>query len=690
MTRHGKTREDPFSWLKDLNWQQVMQNPDQLQPDIRAYLVAENDYSTQVLADTESLQEQIYLEMRGRIAEVDASVPDPDGPFEYYVRYRQGGQQPFLCRRPVGAQTDEQLLLDGDQRSSGQDYFDIGDSGHSPDHRLFAWTEDLNGSERYSLRILTIDSAEMLTDHLEHCQGGFEWANDNTSLFYTRIDEQHRPRWVYRHQLGTDQQSDVLVYTEPDLGFFLAVSKSQDGRYIFIEAHDHITSEVHILDADNPHGQPRRVTPRTTGIKYSLDIHDQQLYILDNADGAEYFKISVADVQHTSRSRWQNFIPHQPGTLICAVEIYKDYLVRLQRRNALPEIIVHRFSDSSEYAIHFDEPAFALSLEGRLEYDTRKLRFRYSSMTTPDQIYDFDMQTQQRILRKSRQIPTGHRPQDYCTERIFAKARDGNNIPVSLLYRRDTPVDGSAPILLYGYGAYGLSLPAAFSSTRLSLVDRGFVYAIAHVRGGMECGYRWYQQGKLADKHHSFEDFIDVAQTLIDQQRGHPQQIFAQGASAGGLLMGAVANLRPDLFAAIIAEVPFVDVLNTMCDSTLPLTPPEWPEWGNPLEDANAYDWIADYSPYENVTEQHYPHMLVTAGLSDPRVTYWEPAKWVARLRMLKTDSHWLLLKTNLQAGHGGASGRFEQLKEDALNVAFIMKVLNVIPDSPRKHSAVP
>lgn len=676
LSLHGVTRTDPFAWLKDPGWQRVMEQPRLLRTEIRDYLEAENDYTRQVLAASEDTQEQLYQELRGRIPEIDASVPDRDGPWEYYVRYREGGQQPIVCRRPVGREQGEQVLLDGDQRARDQAYYDLGDYGHSPDHRLFAWSEDLSGSERYTIRVLNLDSGELCAERVEACQAGFEWANDNASLLYVRLDEQHRPRWVYRHRLGTDPQSDPLVYSETDPGFFLAVSKTQSGRYILIEAHDHVTSEIRLLEADHPAGALTLVACRTPGIEYSLGDHGDHLVILTNAGGAEDFKLVTTSCAEPEREHWRDHIDHHPGTLICGIEIYQDYLVRLQRRNALPEIIVHSFQDHSEYSIHFDEPAYSLALEGSLEYDTPWLRFRYSSMTTPDQIFDFNMRSRRRILKKTRQIPSGHDPHHYRTRRVFATARDGQQIPVSLLYRQDTALDGSAPLLLYGYGAYGHALPAAFSSTRLSLVDRGFVYAIAHVRGGMECGYRWYREGKLLNKPNSFHDYIAVTEFLISEGYCHPRRIFGEGASAGGLLMGAVANLRPELFEAIIAEVPFVDVLNTMCDASLPLTPPEWPEWGNPLADREAFACIAAYSPYDNVTAQAYPHLLVTAGLSDPRVTYWEPAKWVARLRSLKTDPHLLLLKTNMQAGHGGAPGRFEHLREVALNIAFILKVL--------------
>ena len=676
-TLHGKTRKDSFAWMKDPNWQQVMAEPNLLHTDIQEYLLAENDYTRQIMLETEAQQEMLYHEMRGRIPEVDSSVPDRDGAYEYYLRYRQGGQHPIICRRETDNESVEQVLLDGDQRAQDHAYFDFGDSGHSPNHQFFAWTEDLNGSENYTLRILTCDSGILHNDRLEDCQGGFEWANDNAHLFYTLLDDQHRPRWIYCHTLGTDQHTDTLVYTEPDPGFFVSVSKTQSGRYILIEAHDHVTSEVYLLDANNAEHAPVLVAARTPGIEYSLSDHGDRLLILTNADEAEDFKLVETALKQTQRSDWSDVLGHRPGTLICDIEIYKDFWVRLERRDALPEIIVQRFSDNTEYSISFDEPAYALSLEGSLEYDTPWLRFRYSSMTTPDQIFDFNMHTQERVLRKARQIPSGHDSGNYLTRRLHAEGHDGQQIPITLLYRKDTAMDGRAPLLLYGYGAYGHALSASFSSARFSLVDRGFIYAIAHVRGGMECGYRWYREGKLAKKTNTFFDYIAAIEMLVATRCCHPGLVFGQGASAGGLLMGAVANLRPDLFKAIIAEVPFVDVLNTMCDASLPLTPPEWPEWGNPLEDAEAYECIAAYSPYDNVKHQDYPNLLVTAGISDPRVTYWEPAKWVARLRQMKTDTNLLLLKTNMQAGHGGAPGRFEALREEALNIAFILKLLS-------------
>ena len=501
------------------------------------------------------------------------------------------------------------------------------------------------------------------------------WNADGSGFYYTRVDEHRRPLQVLLHRICHKADQDEVVYQEPDAGFFTRVGQSQDRRYLFISAGDHETSEVCFLDLSAPEKGSQLIAPRETNHDYQADHHEGRLIILTNSDGAEDYKIVEAPIDNPGRENWRDLVPHKAGRLILDYTCYKDYLVRLEREDGLPRIVVRRFADGEEYAIAFAEEAYSLGMSDGYEYDTESLRFTYSSMTTPRQVFDYNMRTRERVLRKTQEVPSGHNPADYVTRRVFAPAWDGETVPVSLLYHKNTPLDGSAPCLLYGYGSYGIAIPAGFSTNVFSLVDRGFVYAIAHIRGGKDKGYRWYKDGKLAKKTNTFKDFISAGHYLAESKFTSAGKIVGQGGSAGGMLMGAVANMAPELFAGIIADVPFVDVLTTMLDDTLPLTPPEWPEWGNPIESADHYGAIAAYSPYDNVRAQAYPNILATGGLTDPRVTYWEPSKWVAKLRAHKTDANLLLLKINMDAGHGGASGRFDRLKEDALAYAFALKV---------------
>jgi oligopeptidase B len=681
--RHGEAAADPYAWLRDDNWQEVMRRPEVLAPDIRHYLELENRYAADNLAATVEMQRRLFEEIKARSREDDSTVPAPDGPFAYYRRFVIGGQHPILCRYRLDAgETSEEVLLHGDKEAEGLKYLNITTSHHSPDHRLLAYAVDLNGSEYFAIRFKDLTTGSSLDDEIPNTHGSFAWANDSRTVFYSVLDESHRPLRVFRHVIGTPTSADVLIYEETTPGFFINVEKTESRRFIVITAHDHETTETLLIDADHPDGAPVLVAPREQHVDYDVSDHDSRLIIRTNADGAEDFKLVVAPVASPGRSHWQDLIPHRRGRLIVAYQVFRDYLVRLEREDALPHIVVRRFSDGKEYEITFDEAAYSLALVGSLEYATNTLRFAYSSMATPERIYDYDMATGSRVLRKEQEIPSGHDPALYATERIHATSHDGRPIPVSLLYRKGLARDGNAPVLLYAYGSYGLAVPAGFVPTRLSLVDRGFIFAIAHVRGGMERGFHWYREGKTRQKKNTFRDFIAVAEELIAEGYTKPGMIAAQGGSAGGMLVGAVANMRPDLFKAIVADVPFVDVLNTMCDPTLPLTPPEWTEWGNPITDAEAYRYIRSYSPYENVEAKDYPHILVTAGLTDPRVTYWEPAKWVARLRALKTDGNLLLFKTNMEAGHHGAAGRFDRLKETALAYAFLLYVFG-LADGP-------
>ncbi len=670
---HGHRRVDHYAWLRDPDWREAMRDPQRLQDDIRAWLEAENAYTDSVMADTAALRQRLFAELKGRIKEDDSSVPLPDGPWAYYVRYREGGQQPLFCRRPVDG-GEEQVLLDGDALAEGQAYYRIGDAEHSPDHRYLAYSEDCSGAEVYTIRVLDLETGEALPEVIEQARGDFEWAADNRTLFYTLQDEEHRPRWVRRHRLGTPVAQDPLVYEEADPGFFVGVGRTESGRYLLIDSHNHTTSEVRYIPADAPETDPQVFLPRQDGVEYDISDHDRNWVILTNA-GAEDFRVALTPLNSPQPEHWLDLVPHRPGTLIRALIVYRDWLVRLELEDGLPRIVIRRWKNGEEHAVQMDEECFELGVVPGYEYATDVLRYTYSSFTTPGRVYDYRMNTRQRTLRKEQEIPSGHDPDAYVTHRLMATAPDGEQVPVSLFHRRDLAPGPDTPLLLYGYGAYGMIDLPGFAPNRLSLVDRGFVFAVAHVRGGKDRGYRWYREGKLEKKQNTFGDFIAAAEALIAAGYTGAGRIAAHGGSAGGLLVGAVLNQRPDLFHAAVADVPFVDVLNTMLDPSLPLTPPEWPEWGNPLEDPEAYRTILAYSPYDNVQAQAYPHLLVTAGVSDPRVTYWEPAKWVAKLRELKTDDNLLLLQTNMSAGHGGASGRFDYLEEVAFRYAFLLKV---------------
>ncbi len=675
-THHNRTRTDDYAWLRDANWREVMRDPDVLNKDIRAYLEAENAYTAEALAPLAGLRETLFAEMKGRIKEDDSSVPSPDGPFAYYTRFEQGAQHPIFCRRPRASDSGEEVLLNGNTEAGARAYFKIGDVDHDPTHRLVAWSADTKGSEYFTVRLRDVASGHDLDDEVPDTSPGIAWDASGTSFLYSQVDDEHRPLKVFRHVVGTPASADRLVYEEKDEGFFVGVGKTQSGRWLVISSHDHQTSECYLIPADAPETPPRLVAPREDGVEYDLE-HDAprgRFLILTNAD-AEDFKIAEAPEEAPGRENWRDFIAHRPGTLVLDHVAFRDHHVRLERRDGLPRIAVRRLADGAEHEIGFDEEAYDLNMGAGYEYETTRMRFAYSSMTTPAEVYDYDVETHVRVLRKRQEVPSGHNPADYETRRIFATAADGETVPVTVLHRKGLKLDGSAPCLLYGYGAYGISIPASFSTTALSLVDRGFVYAIAHIRGGKEKGYRWYRTGKMLQKRNTFSDFIAAGEHLAAEGFTSRGNIVAHGGSAGGMLMGAVANMAPDLFKGIVAEVPFVDVLATILDASLPLTPPEWNEWGNPIESVEAYDYMASYSPYDNVKRQAYPHLFALGGLTDPRVTYWEPAKWVARLRALKTDSHVTLLHINMDAGHGGASGRFERLKEVARVQAFALAV---------------
>nr|WP_027577499.1 S9 family peptidase [Bradyrhizobium sp. WSM1743] len=671
-TRHGIAVTDDYAWLKDAKWQEVLRDPNVLDPDIRKYLDEENGYTESLLGHTAGLQKTLVREMRGRIKEDDSSVPSPDGPFAYFRRFREGGQHELFGRMPRDGGEGE-IVLDGDALAKNHQYFKFGGSRHSYDHKRQAWSADTKGSEYFSIRVRDWATGTDLDDLVEETDGGVVWAADCKSFFYVKLDDNHRPMQVWRHKLGTKQADDTLVYEEQDAGWFTHLHESTSGRFCVIAGGDHETSEQRLIDLANPEAPPRLVAAREEGVQYSLADRGDELFILTNADDAIDFKIVTAPLSSPERANWRDLIPYRPGIYIIDIDLYAGHLVRLERAHALPAIVIRDLATKEEHAIAFDEAAYSLDTMGSYEFETTNLRFAYSSMTTSSEVYDYDMVKRTRVLRKRQEIPSGHDAADYVTTRIMAKSHDGAEVPVSILHRRGLKLDGSAPLLLYGYGSYGMAMPASFSANRLSLVDRGFVYAIAHIRGGADKGWGWYLDGKREKKTNSFDDFAASARALIDAKYTSAKRIVGHGGSAGGMLMGAVANRAGELFAGIVAEVPFVDVLNTMLDDTLPLTPPEWPEWGNPIESETDFRTILSYSPYDNVAAKDYPAILAMGGLTDPRVTYWEPAKWIARLRATMSGGGPVLLRTNMGAGHGGASGRFDRLDEVAIVYAFAL-----------------
>ncbi len=669
---HGRALEDPYSWLAAENWRDVLSDPSALPAEIAALLEAENAYCDHVLAPLDALRESLVAEMRGRIKEDDSELPWPDGPYAYFERYREGGEHSLYCRTPRDGGAEE-ILLDGDALAEDAEFFDIAETVHAPDHAQLAWSVDEKGSELYSIRTRALIDGLDRPDVVHKTSGDIVWSRDSKSFYYLRVDENHRSLQVFLHVVGVDPAQDRLIFEEKDPAWSVGLRKSRCGRFAIVSVRGYDAAERHLVDLADADAAPRCVAKREAGLRYDVEPHGDLVYIHANADGAEDFAIFSAPLGAASRGDWRTVVPHRPGRMIVICTVYAQHLVWIEREQALPRLKLRELASGAEQAIAFEEEAYSLYLDAGLEFDTTTLRFVYSSMTTPEETYDYDMATGERTLRKREEIPSGHDPKNYVTRRLFAQGEDGAGVPITLLHRADFSPSADAPLLLYGYGAYGDPLSASFDSNALSLVDRGFVYALAHVRGGTDMGWRWYENGKLEHKTNSFTDFIACARRLAALGYTREGAIVAEGGSAGGMLMGAIANMAPGLFAGVIADVPFVDVLNTMLRDDLPLTPPEWLEWGNPIADPAAYDRLAAYSPYDNVSAQNYPPILALAGLTDPRVTYWEPLKWVQTLRWAMRGGGPILLYTEMSAGHGGASGRFEQLDEVALQYAFAL-----------------
>ncbi|MBX3481826.1 MAG: S9 family peptidase [Caulobacter sp.] len=668
-TQLGRTRTDDYAWMKDDNWQAVLRDPTLIKADVKAHLIEENAYTKAMLAPTEGLQEKMFEEMKGRIKEDDASVPSPDGSWEYYSRYEKGAQHPLYCRRPRGKTEGEQVLLDCEALAKGKAYSEVATAAHSPDHKLFAYAEDAQGSEFHSIYVKDLESGALLGTPVESGYGDLTFSPDSQWLFWTHRDSEGRPDKIFRRPARGGE--DVLVYEETDDGMFMGVGTTASDGFISIGIGNQETSEVRLIPASDPTAEPVVFAARNPGVLYDVEEWDGGFVIRTNAGGAVDFKLCTTSHDKTATEHWTDWVPHRPGRFIVGIGAFKDYLVRLERANANNSIIITSRADKSERPIAVDEAAYVLGIEGGYEFDTSTLRYTYTSPTTPKSWFDYDMATGERVLRKTQEVPSGHDPSKYETARLYAKAADGAEVPITVLMKKGTRLDGSAPLLVYGYGSYGIPQEPGYSIRNYSLVDQGWIWATTHIRGGSDKGWGWFQDGRKFTKKNTFTDFIACTEHLHNNGYGKPARTVAYGGSAGGLLMGAVVNMRPDLYAGIIAAVPFVDVINTMSDTSLPLTPPEWPEWGDPITDPKAYDYMMSYSPYDNVRKQAYPAVLATGGLSDGRVTYWEPEKWTAKLREYTTSGNPILLKINMEAGHGGASGRFDFLKEIALDYAF-------------------
>jgi oligopeptidase B len=668
LTTHGRTRVDDYFWLRDRE-----------DPEVVAYLSAENEYLEADMAHAAGLREALYEEIVGRIEEDDESVPYRFRDYFYQARYEEGMEYPVHVRYAGAIDGAEQIMVDVNQLAEGHEFFaaSVGVDGISENQRILAFATDDVGRRKYTIRFLDLETGEFLPDEIPDVTPNLAWAADDRTLFYTRQDPETL-RWyqVYRHALGTDPSADVLVYEEGDEEFSVAVDRTKSRDYVFLVAYQTLSTEYRYVPAADPEDDFRVILPRAPDHEYSVDHFGDYFYFRTNA-GAPNFRLVRAPIADPSAERWEEVVAHRDDVLLEGFEIFRDYLVVEERKDGLVRLRVIPWTGEGEHYVEFDDPAWMAFTTANFEFDTPVLRFGYTSMTTPLSTYDYDMRTRERSLLKRTEVVGDFDPADYRSERLWATARDGRRVPVSLVYRQGFERDGSAPLLLYGYGSYGASMDATFSSARLSLLDRGFVYAIAHVRGGEELGRWWYEEGKLLNKMNTFTDFIDVAEYLVAEGYADPSRLFAMGGSAGGLLMGAVVNLRPDLWRGVVAAVPFVDVVTTMLDETIPLTTSEYDEWGNP-NDPEYFDYMLSYSPYDNVRPAEYPNLLVTAGLHDSQVQYWEPAKWVARLRALKTDRNRLYLHTNMDAGHGGASGRFRRNRETALEYAFLLDLAGI------------
>ena len=667
LERHGHVRIDEYYWLKDRG-----------NPEVLAYLQAENEYAAALRSHAHDLEQTLFEEIKGRIQQTDLSVPFKLGDYVYYTRFEEGKEYALYCRKKGSFTSPEEVMVDGNVLAQGHDYFSMGHWKISSGQDILAYAIDTQGRRIYSIGFKNLTTAETLGDFIPSVTGNMEWGNDNRTLFYARHEpETLRSFQIFRHTLGTDPQLDTLVYEESDDTFSAYVGKTKSKRYLLVESHQSITSECWYLNADTPEGEFQLLQPRERGHEYDVDHLGDHFWIRTN-DQAKNFRLMKTSPNSTHKSQWQEVIPHRPDVFFEGFELFRNYLVVEERKQGLIHLRMLPHQDGPEHELDFGEPAYLVTLGDNCEVDTPYLRFGYTSMTTPMTIYDYHMESRQKTLLKQEKVLGVFQISHYRTERLLAPASDGNSIPISLVYRKGFVRNGTHPLLLYGYGSYGASMDASFSSPRLSLLDRGFVYALAHIRGGEELGRQWYEGGKLLQKKNTFTDFIDCAEFLLQQGYAAPQKLFAMGGSAGGLLMGAIINMRPDLFHGVVAQVPFVDVVTTMLDPNIPLTTGEYDEWGDPNQ-RQFYDYMLSYSPYDNLESKPYPHLLVTSGLHDSQVQFWEPTKWVAKMRALKTDNQRLLLRTNMEAGHSGASGRFKRYEETAMIYAFLLDLAGFV-----------
>lgn len=663
LEKHGDKRVDDYFWLNDRENTEVID-----------YLNQENEYYEQMTAHTKDFQKKLFEEMKGRIKEDDSSVPYFFNGYWYITRYETGKDYPIYSRKKGSLTANEEILFNCNELAEGHSYFQLGGMSVSPDNKFASFAVDVIGRRIYTIQIKNLETGKVFEDKIENVTGSSTWANDNKTLFYTKQDKQTlRSDKVFKHKLGENAENDALVYHEKDDTFNIDVSKEKSRKYIVITAASTLTTEFRTLLADNPDGEFKVFQKRVRGMEYDISHYGDSFYILTNKDKATNFKLMKTPENATEKENWKDLIPHRKDVLLEEIEIFKDYLVVGERSNGLNKIRIMPWSGKGEYYLPFESETYTANISTNPDFDTQVLRYSYQSMGTPSSVIDFNMKTKEKEVKKEQQVLGGKfDKKNYIEERVWATAEDGTKIPISMVYRKDLKKDGKNPLLLYAYGSYGATMDPYFSSTRLSLLDRGFIYAIAHIRGGEDMGRPWYENGKLLKKKNTFTDFVDCSKFVIAQKYTSPEHLYAEGGSAGGLLMGAVVNMAPELYKGVIAQVPFVDVITTMLDDTIPLTTGEYDEWGNPNE-KESYDYMRSYSPYDNVKAQEYPNMYVSTGLHDSQVQYWEPAKWVAKLRTLKTDKNVLYLDTNMDAGHGGASGRFEALKELAKEFSFLL-----------------
>jgi len=680
LTIHNSTRIDNYFWMRLTDEQKTAKKKDVQTQKVEAYLNSENEYFDKVTASTNNFQKELFEEMKSRIKEDDTSVPYFRNNYFYITRFEKGSQYPIYSRKKESLEVDEEILFDVNEEAQEHEYFQLGALNVSPDNKLVAFATDTVSRRQYTIQIKNLETWELLTDKIENTTGGSVWSNDNKTLFYTKKDPLTlRSSSIYRHILGTDASEDVIVFEEKDETYSTYVYKTKSHKFIVIGSSSTLSSEFRIISADKPYGDWKVIHPREDNLEYSLAHYGDYFYIQTNKDDAINFKLMKTPVNKTTKEHWVDVIPHRNETLLEDVSIFKNYLVIEERSNGLGKIRIKTWDGKEDYYLPFNEETYSAGVYANPEFDTDVIRYSYNSMTTPNSVIDFNMKNQTKEIKKEQEVLGGKFDKNnYKSDRIWATARDGKKVAISLVYHKDTELNKNTPLLQYAYGSYGYTISDGFSSTRLSLLDRGFVYAVAHIRGGQYLGREWYNDGKMMNKKNSFFDFIDCSKYLIDNNYTSAKHLYAMGGSAGGLLVGAVSNLNPELYNGIIAAVPFVDVISTMLDESIPLTTGEFDEWGNPKE-KEAYDYMLSYSPYDQVTSKEYPNMLVTTGYFDSQVQYWEPAKWVAKLRELKTDKNTLLLHTNMDVGHGGASGRFDALKETAIDYTFLLALENKI-----------